>query len=620
MTTYNATYSPDDNKLRLYASSRLDAETYTRVKAAGFSWAPKQELFVAPMWTPEREDLLLELAGEIGDEDTSLTERAEQRAERFEEYSDKRAADSASAHAAVSRIADGIPLGQPILVGHHSERHARKDAERIENGMRRAVKMWETSKYWTARAAGALAHAAHKERPDVRARRIKKLESERRKVVKNLERSRLMLKLWRDPLAHIKRKDPTANPATFRDVALYLLSENYELWGKVDRNEVTPEDAQARMIAAHEKYTAEGSPANRWLAHYDNRLAYEKAMLGETDYIEPPKTPTKAVLPLLNYAGEISYRNPYHAGELVTVEAHHMTAAEFAAIGKDYTGTRISADGSHRVRTAYTRVNGQRSLVAVFLTDKKAHPRPETGADTPEQAEVDRRAREGTRRLNEDVARAREVAAHNREVVRNHGREDAPPTPTAPALLDRATVDAMRDSLKAGVTVAVVPDLFPTPSALAARMVELADIMPDSRVLEPSAGTGNILDAIQRRAAASQGVEVVCVEQNYNLAENLRRAVVDVWCADFLTLNGELGQFDRIVMNPPFSHGADLKHIAHARSHLKPGGRIVALCANGPRQQAAFANDPSAVYEPLPAGTFSEAGTNVNVALVTIEG
>lgn len=146
---HTATYSPDDNKLRLYPAYRLGAEEYARVKAAGFKWAPKQELFVAPAWGPERADLLLEMCGEIGDEDTSLIDRAEDRAERFEDYSDSRAADAAAAHSAVRRIADGIPLGQPILVGHHSEKHARKDAERIENGMRKAVKMWETSKYWT---------------------------------------------------------------------------------------------------------------------------------------------------------------------------------------------------------------------------------------------------------------------------------------------------------------------------------------------------------------------------------------------------------------------------------------------------------------------------------------
>jgi hypothetical protein len=34
-----ATYSPEDNKLRLYAVSRLPRDLYDRVKAAGFIWA-----------------------------------------------------------------------------------------------------------------------------------------------------------------------------------------------------------------------------------------------------------------------------------------------------------------------------------------------------------------------------------------------------------------------------------------------------------------------------------------------------------------------------------------------------------------------------------------------------
>ncbi|ELK0928843.1 hypothetical protein RUR79_004183 [Escherichia coli] len=84
---YRATYSPDDNKLRLYAVSRLDPETYKKVHDAGFRWAPKQALFVAPAWTPGREDVLLSLAGEIEDEDSTLAERQEARAERFTGYS-----------------------------------------------------------------------------------------------------------------------------------------------------------------------------------------------------------------------------------------------------------------------------------------------------------------------------------------------------------------------------------------------------------------------------------------------------------------------------------------------------------------------------------------------------
>ena len=67
------------------------------------------------------------------------TENAD-RAERFEDYREKRTGDAERAREAVSAIADNIPLGQPILVGHHSERHARKDAEKIENGMRRCFR------------------------------------------------------------------------------------------------------------------------------------------------------------------------------------------------------------------------------------------------------------------------------------------------------------------------------------------------------------------------------------------------------------------------------------------------------------------------------------------------
>ena len=41
-------------------------------------------------------------------------------------------------------------------------------------------------------------------------------------------------------------------------------------------------------------------------------------------------------------------------------------------------------------------------------------------------------------------------------------------------------------------------------------------------------------------------------------------------------------------MNPPFDHGADIRHIDHARRKLNPGGRLVAICAAGPRQRERF--------------------------------
>ena len=126
--------------------------------------------------------------------------------------------------------------------------------------------------------------------------------------------------------------------------------------------------------------------------------------------------------------------------------------------------------------------------------------------------------------------------------------------------------------------------IVPTPPELADRMVALADVRPGQLVLEPSAGTGRIIDAIRRNA---HGYAITAVELNCNMAHRLRTVdgVDDTRQADFLECNGDLGTFDRIVMNPPFANADDIKHIMHALKMLKPGGRLVAICANGPKAE-----------------------------------
>jgi len=282
-STLAATYSPEDNKLRLYSSTRLDAETYARVKAAGFSWAPRQQLFVAPMWTPGRADLLMELCGEIGDEDKSLVRRAEERAERFENFSENRAKDAEAAHKRVDSIVEHIPFGQPILVGHHSERRARKDAARIDEGMRTSIKNWETSKYWTARADAAIAAAKYKERPDVRARRIKKIEADHRKKQRIKAESERFIKAWsREELtmemaARIANHDRGnfLSACERTDGKTWPVSLSDATRGRCDPQPKVEEIA-AKAIQGHRKII---DWADRWLNHYDNRLSYERAML-----------------------------------------------------------------------------------------------------------------------------------------------------------------------------------------------------------------------------------------------------------------------------------------------------------------------------------------------------
>lgn len=291
---HTATYSPEDNKLRLYPACRLPKEEYERVRAAGFIWAPKQELFVAPTWTPQREDFLLELCEEIGDEDTSILDRAEAKQERLEDLAERKGEEAERARAAVHAIADNIPFGQPILVGHHSEKRARKDAERIQNGMHKAVNAWKAAEYWTGKAKDPVHFAKFKTRPDVRYRRLKGLESDRRKLDASMVTARNMLKLWAmDPLTWAFAKhitgDYRCNVSRCFPIADYPRkpgASTYEgsmsLWGALgddmDTGIITPE--QAREIAV-KSFTASLDSAGPWLEHTENRIAYERAMLDD---------------------------------------------------------------------------------------------------------------------------------------------------------------------------------------------------------------------------------------------------------------------------------------------------------------------------------------------------
>lgn len=672
-----ATYSPDDNKLRLYASARLDAETYARVKAAGFKWAPKQDLFVAPMWTPGREDLLLELAGEIGDEDTSLVDRAEQRADRFDDYADRRQDEANRAHDAVQSICDGIPMGQPILVGHHSERHARKDAERIDNGMRKAVKLWDTAKYWERRAKGAIQHAKYKERPDVRHRRIKGIEADKRKAERAIERLTTSAERW--------RKVAATEPEEAREKLAVFVSgrdeSHFSYRFPLDKYPRTVEGASAyegdmSLYSALTGHVIDGAKAaelaitscekslphyQRWIAHYDNRLTYERAMLDEqggtaaTKYnlevggrilydgewlvilrvnkagetvnsvtATPPRGVTwsktwkieaerirdykapsaedsakvkkaTALPPLCNYPGEGFLHQ--------TKEEYEKTVPRWSDFSKITTLKATEKYGRHRVRQTRKRDGAYYETQLVYLTDQKR---------------VDPPAPEPTGPVVFDPVATEATEARLKAYQ--------PPQPKKPDP-DAAKFAALREQAKAGVQVVSAPQLFPTPPELAARMVELAEIIPAAgvRILEPSAGTGAIISALIADVGMSlQRAELVAVEHNTAIASTLKHRfpAVKVRNADFLDCNGDLGTFDRILMNPPFANAEDIKHIKHAMGFLKPGGRLVAICAGGPRQEEQLRpliENNGGTWEPLPAGTFESSGTGVNSVLLVYD-
>lgn len=601
--TMTATYSPEDNKLRLYAASRLDAETYKTVKDAGFIWAPKQGFFVAPMWTPAREDFLMKLCGEVGDEDTSLVERAEERADRFTDYSDKRASEADTARKAVGAIAENIPFGQPILVGHHSERRARKDAERIENGMRRAVQLWDTSDYWKQRAEGALRHAKYKELPAVRARRIKTLEADKRKQERARQQAEMWLKLWTECA---NEKDAALQSA----VALRIAGA---CWLHLPRKEGDREDwshtptAYDALTGAHPTLYAPRTldeiigtalrvypytikHCDRWIKHYENRIAYERAMLDEAGgTVAEQKGPQKggACRCWASPRGGWSYIQKVNKVTVTVLD-------NWGNGGKNFTRT-IPFDKLTAIMTAAEVEEKRTAGLLVETSDKtgfilREAPTDETREETKEE-QNDRLHREHMEGIE----------------AKGEGK-------------DAAAFEAMREQLRAGVKVVSAPQLFLTPVNLAARMAGLAEIEPGHRIADFSAGTGRLLAAVLNVLGEHvvNGRSVHAVEYNMELAGQLIKAfpLVNVWCMDFLAMSpGDFEPVDRILLNPPFADGADIKHIKHAMRFLKSGGRMVAICANGPRQNDQLRPLVDA-WEDLPAGTFAESGTNVNTALV----
>ncbi|ULQ47391.1 hypothetical protein JN531_003700 [Flagellatimonas centrodinii] len=226
-------------------------------------------------------------------------------------------------------------------------------------------------------------------------------------------------------------------------------------------------------------------------------------------------------------------------------------------------------------------------------------------------------------------------------------------------------------------------DFFPTPASVADAMIEAADVTPDMAVLEPSAGMGHLADRIRAAGAEPDVIEMSGRRRDLLEAKGYHFADVD----DFLNLKprsfftygdifeapdgtrgilrgaggigsqrvrleDESGQrlglydrsevkgvdqrgvwsgYDRIIMNPPFSDGRDMKHVRHAYDLLRPGGRIVAIMGEGAffrdNQQARDFRDwlesVEGTSEKLAEGTFQDPSlpvtTGANARMVVIE-
>lgn len=164
---------------------------------------------------------------------------------------------------------------------------------------------------------------------------------------------------------------------------------------------------------------------------------------------------------------------------------------------------------------------------------------------------------------------------------------------------------------------------YPTPPELANKMVSLVDWKRVNKILEPSAGTGNLVKAITSKR---KHIDVDCAEIDPKLQAILKDAGFNVVASDFLTAP-LFTRYDAIIMNPPFRNG--IHHLIKAVNLVeKSGGQVVCLLNASSMTKtdlqgkilSTLLNKYEAKVEYLQnAFSNAEVKTNVEVALIYLD-
>lgn len=114
-------------------------------------------------------------------------DRLEDRRHALAAKAERHAGHAAAAADRANDLSERFSAGQPILVGHHSERGARRDQQRMDSAMRTSIKEDNIAQEVARRANAVGSNAAHSARPTVTANRIETAEAELRKIQRSLD-------------------------------------------------------------------------------------------------------------------------------------------------------------------------------------------------------------------------------------------------------------------------------------------------------------------------------------------------------------------------------------------------------------------------------------------------
>lgn len=193
-------HSADEGTL-VHGTARGDG-TNTILKAAGFRWFPTLGVWGIAgsrdrqpnRYKISRASEALRAAGHpvtvdiddthrpTGDVEAERAERQTQRADALADKADRKAAAAHAARDAERRAVDALPPGgEPIKIGHHSERRHRNAIARAHEATRRAIDATDLAEHANSRAEAAAATTARRYNPVTVKNRIDKLEADQRR-------------------------------------------------------------------------------------------------------------------------------------------------------------------------------------------------------------------------------------------------------------------------------------------------------------------------------------------------------------------------------------------------------------------------------------------------------
>jgi len=171
---------------------------------------------------------------------------------------------------------------------------------------------------------------------------------------------------------------------------------------------------------------------------------------------------------------------------------------------------------------------------------------------------------------------------------------------------------------------------YPTPDAVVNTILSQSGVFltDDSVILEPSAGTGNLV-----RGVLSKNIRRVDAVEIHPDRVRALKAIDDprlnVLEANFLRM-GARQDYTHVFMNPPFYGTHWMEHVTHAFDFLVPGGTLVAILpisaelGTSTKHQtfrkwaAAHTGWDDLRFTDLPAESFKDSGTRVNTVFLVL--